>query len=485
MNILQRLLSRGSQTAPEIIEEAGPLLKRGSTEAVEVGPEVIGKGVKATREAAEDIPDAVFRNLDEEAVKRMDPKLAKIAATLGLIGGGGALMMGGDDEQAQAPQPIAPKQPLAMPDELNQAAQSEALNQAIIEPGIARTPGIAPEAQAAPEAEGPDFVQMLKEAQANSAADRNMANLLRSSEMLAAGLARIRPEHGSSDIRRSQADKPVEDVKSQIATFKEQQSFDKLKKDLDDETKMRDPNSEISKLVSDLAIKTKLIKPGQSVSAMSLKNAGVNLGTLLATIEAGEARKAAAQLAREGRISEREDRTAAKREEEKLKREDKRKLVTEEIEERKRTIKDNIARAKQLVKETGTFELFGPQAELLSSIMDEVAVDMAKLQDPESVARPQEVALVRKNLIPEGVTGQLGMSNATASKILDAFENRVDERAATGYKVRGIDQPVAGQKKDNNSGEMVKVLPPGSTTPKLIPANQVDAALAAGGKLVK
>ncbi len=112
-----------------------------------------------------------------------------------------------------------------------------------------------------------------------------------------------------------------------------------------------------------------------------------------------------------------------------------------EIETRKRSIEDNVERAKGIISEYGTFEMTGPQSEELNSIIDEISVDMAKLQDPESVARPNEVALVRKNLVPEGIAGKLGMSNETAIKLLDKFKSRVDERAKNAYQVRGIKAP--------------------------------------------
>ncbi len=112
-----------------------------------------------------------------------------------------------------------------------------------------------------------------------------------------------------------------------------------------------------------------------------------------------------------------------------------------EIETRKRSIEDNVERAKSIISQYGTFEMTGPQSEELNSIIDEISVDMAKLQDPDSVARPNEVALVRKNLVPEDITGKLGMSNETAIKLLDKFKSRVDERAKNAYQVRGIKAP--------------------------------------------
>lgn len=139
-----------------------------------------------------------------------------------------------------------------------------------------------------------------------------------------------------------------------------------------------------------------------------------------------------------------------------------------EIETRKRTIKDNIERAKNIIGTSGTFEMFGPESEELNSIIDEISVDMAKLQDPDSVARPNEVALVRKNLVPEGAMGKLGMSNETAIKLLDKFQSRVDERAKNAYQVRGIEAPTGEEAVKPNQTQykndsLVKIKAPSGT----------------------
>jgi len=469
--LLKKLLSFGSQTAPELIEEAAPLAKRVSTEATEVAPEVIGKGTsKLAKEAAEDIPDAVLS--DPKPMSSLDSIKKFAKENPGKIVGGLTLgemarrMMGGD-EQPPIP-PFAPKsgpqaQPI-LPDNYNALAQAEANEQDQKKPELsvpaqvlANFKGVPTGGDLAPEAPVPqemDFVKMIEAANQQANRDRSGARLVRGSELLGAGLARINPNHSSSDQLRQDADKSVEQTKAKIGAAKDQQAFNKAKDELSDETKMRDPNSEISKMVTSIAQKVGILKPGQSASAMSLKNAGVNLGTLLATIEAGNARRDAAALSRDLRADEKTTAREFKAEEDRKKREDKRKLTTEEIEARKRTIGDNIKRARDIVEKYGTVEATGPQAELLQGMLDEIAVDTAKLQDPDSVARPAEVQLVRQSLIPEDTLGRMTMTNNTAKTILDEFEKRINERAATGYKVRGIEQP-ASPAKDNNSDKQV------------------------------
>ena len=158
-----------------------------------------------------------------------------------------------------------------------------------------------------------------------------------------------------------------------------------------------------------------------------------------------------AQMQIEGRLKEAGMKASGKgeltpyqemmKEEKQVQKQEKDLKALKEIETRKRSIEDNVERAKGIITASGTFEMFGPESEELNSIIDEISVDMAKLQDPDSVARPNEVALVRKNLVPEGAIGKLGMSNETAIKLLNKFKSRVDERAKTAYQVRGIKSP--------------------------------------------
>ncbi len=114
----------------------------------------------------------------------------------------------------------------------------------------------------------------------------------------------------------------------------------------------------------------------------------------------------------------------------------KKKTTLMEIENRRQNIKNNLATAQAMVKEGGTFETSGSHNQVLDGLMDSIATDMAKLQDPESVARPSEVELVKRSLISSGFSN----TNATAEDILSKFGSRVDQTADTAYKVRGIDR---------------------------------------------
>lgn len=326
-NIFRKLLSLGSQTAPRIADDVieSKALQKLAAEAGEEAPEVIGKASRrAAKEAGEEIPDAVFKEVtpttgmdDMSLWNRLDKK--KAAALLGLGGAGAAMLAGGGQEPPMAPvEPVKAEEPI-LPDNYNALAQAEADEM-----------GKRTVSREAPKKDGLDFDALAKKfdegmaglpkdtdrqpaqidemAEAQSRADRNLllAQLGKAASQIGGGIAQIginkdiSPDTSGFDNLAKLADRPV-------SQLKERQAYEKATAELGDEKAMRDPKSEISKLVSDLAAKTGLIKPGQSISAMSLKNAGVNLGTLLATIEAGKARKEAAQLQREASAKQKEE----------------------------------------------------------------------------------------------------------------------------------------------------------------------------------
>ena len=82
-----------------------------------------------------------------------------------------------------------------------------------------------------------------------------------------------------------------------------------------------------------------------------------------------------------------------------------------------------------MITEKGTFEAFGPQSDLIDSKLYQIAVDYAKLVDPESVAREGEVASAKKYMLNiKGMTGGLLTRNKTALDLLDQFESDVNSR---------------------------------------------------------
>jgi hypothetical protein len=91
-------------------------------------------------------------------------------------------------------------------------------------------------------------------------------------------------------------------------------------------------------------------------------------------------------------------------------------------------LKNNAQKLKDIIQQTGTFELFGPDSAKMDSLIYQMAVDYAKLVDPDSVAREGEVAAAQKYMVPVRSMGGLGTKNSTASAIIDNYIADLDTR---------------------------------------------------------
>ncbi len=119
-----------------------------------------------------------------------------------------------------------------------------------------------------------------------------------------------------------------------------------------------------------------------------------------------------------------------------------------EVQDRRNNIMDALGRLKAAISDkdksatdaSGTWEAFGPHNELLNQDLELIATDMAKLKDPDSVARPAEVEQFKSMLFKPG----LGIRNSTALSILDAFQKKVEDTTQNAYRVRGIPPPQMG-----------------------------------------
>jgi hypothetical protein len=111
-----------------------------------------------------------------------------------------------------------------------------------------------------------------------------------------------------------------------------------------------------------------------------------------------------------------------------------------EVENFTSNIDRNIDAIKAQIDKTGTFELTGPEGAVMDRRLTEIATDLAKLADPGSVARSDEVKLMRQGLVDSGFLG-LGTRNETAKAVLDALKGDVKQRRAAAYLSRGLDLP--------------------------------------------
>ncbi len=215
---------------------------------------------------------------------------------------------------------------------------------------------------------------------------------------------------------------------------------DLTKADREDQTlaEMKDPASERSKAAQQMLIEDYGMDPALAGKLTAEQAEGripglkQKLDRDMKEREFGERQKDR-QLQREqmqaNRDVARADKQAVK--------DEKKKATLNEVEDRRTNINDALDSLDKMVADKGTYEMFGSHNQDMDRLIDQIATDMAKLQDPNSVARPSEVEMVKKNLISSGFQN----SNSTARDIIKNFRSEVDRRAATAYKLRGIDNP--------------------------------------------
>jgi hypothetical protein len=122
---------------------------------------------------------------------------------------------------------------------------------------------------------------------------------------------------------------------------------------------------------------------------------------------------------------------------------DKKMQSMNEVEDRRRNIEDNLKLVEDMIKEDGTFEMFGSHNADLDRRIDMIATDMAKLADPSSVARPSEVEMFKKGLVSSG----FGTKNSTALDLIKNFRSEVTSRADNAYNVRGLSDLLSEKKR--------------------------------------
>lgn len=196
----------------------------------------------------------------------------------------------------------------------------------------------------------------------------------------------------------------------------------------------KDPNSQETVLARTLAQK---MVPKMDFSQMTAAQINERL-PILSKVYDIEQRKLDRLDQREFQKSLVDQKSQERRDERAEKDEEKKKAALTEVETRRQNIEDNLKLLEDQIKEKGTYEMFGSHNEDLDRRVDAIATDMAKLADPQSVARPAEVEQFKKGLIESGA---LGMRNDTAINILKNFKDEVSRRADNAYTIRGIENP--------------------------------------------
>lgn len=107
-----------------------------------------------------------------------------------------------------------------------------------------------------------------------------------------------------------------------------------------------------------------------------------------------------------------------------------------EVETSTRNIKDNLAKAKDIIRRKGTFELTGTEQTELQRALGDIAQDSARLKDPGSTVREGELANAKRAIGVEG--GELTTRNSTALKLLESYEKSIEQRRLEAMRVRGL-----------------------------------------------
>lgn len=105
------------------------------------------------------------------------------------------------------------------------------------------------------------------------------------------------------------------------------------------------------------------------------------------------------------------------------------------------SLNSQAARLRKLVEDNGTADFIGPEGETMDGIIYNMAVDYAKLVDPESVAREGEVAAAQKYMLPFRNKGGLTTRNDTALKQIDEYLVGLDSRIKERSTAMGTELP--------------------------------------------
>lgn len=273
----------------------------------------------------------------------------------------------------------------------------------------------------------------------------------------------------------------------------------------------RDPKSSESAVAQTLAKKMMPSGNFDGMSAAQLKASLPHLEKLyqaeqqrLGRIDSINARNQASKDARDARQDAKTSEHEWKEEQVKKANDEKKRTVLNEIEDRRTNINAALDKLDSMIAEDGTWEALGSHNQDMDRLVDQVATDMAKLQDPNSVARPSEVEMVKRNLVSTGFQN----SNSTARDIIANFRDEVKRRADGAYKIRGLAHElpgdgasnVAGGKSHGASGgwgeanaapaaspsvRMVKIRNPKDGSIKQVPEDQVAKYVGKGGEVVK
>jgi hypothetical protein len=286
------------QTLPEVIEttatkvDEAPVLTSTPSQMMS----------KASPSTLAETAEALKGSVDDALTPAMSLK-KKLGIAAGATGTGAALMSmnGGEQPQlATSQQPVGKATTEAGPQTATKKEQKIEKDQGIsqvdtkalsnkLDQVMASLPkDQQPKTQEEADQMKMDYATMLVEAQRAENQQSLLNNLLRAGTTIGAAIAGVKPDYSGVESLEKQAGRGVAQIKQLMET-------DKAERELDNEKKMADPNSDVSKQLRGLLAKAGY-PTGDKVSAKQLKDMGVNVYNLLAQDKQQQATLKAAEL---------------------------------------------------------------------------------------------------------------------------------------------------------------------------------------------
>ena len=269
--------------------------------------------------------------------------------------------------------------------------------------------------------------EAYREAQRTGIKNNFNLNLAEAANDIGSSIAGVKSNSQYYDKLRTQANDGEKNILS-ARKFESDSRNEKLQ--VDKLNREQDVSSEESKLAQSLA---KQMAPGMDFTKMSASQINEKIPSLQKIYEL-KVKQQENQLNRDNQSFLR---SQVSNQQSQI-RNDKKLATMNEIEDRRQNMNTNLSKLKSMIDEDGTYEMFGSHNQDIDRLTEQIATDMAKLMDPNSVARPAEVEAIKKTLVRPGFSNK----NSTAVNVLKNFEDEVNIRADSAYKIRGLESPL-------------------------------------------
>lgn len=238
------------------------------------------------------------RNVTDEVRKRMDPRLA---ALLGVSTAGGLYMASGED----APVPEIPMAREKKPQ--TEAPKSEQIENAPkqVSPvkraaSVEKASAPAPEAAPSAPTDQDIFSRRLLEAQTADSNNQLLAGLMRAGNTIGASLAMTKADQSGVEAIEKNQGQNTKNVKELMEGRASEKKIQQFEKEMADEEKLRDPNSDASKMTRQV-----LARFGLNVkTAKEAKDAGINVQNILLQEMAANKAKELASMKSAGAVGD-------------------------------------------------------------------------------------------------------------------------------------------------------------------------------------